>query len=92
MLQNNVNTAAKESEESSLTDSQIQDLFSWVVHNTVPEGQPDDFIPTEGLQELTSFTAEGPDFISVWLDETGWPVAATAPMDTFFRVMHREAC
>lgn len=82
MSQQNVNTAAKESEESSLTTDQVLDLFDWIL--AAPGLQfPDDFTPPEGYEELVAFLDAGPDYLQVWTLD-GQPVAAAAPMDGFF--------
>ena len=90
MTQQNVNTAAKESKESSLKTSHILDLFYYVEEVSACQAQPQSFTPPAGAGELTAFDEEGPDYYSVWLAD-GWPVAIAAPMDGFFRVLAGEA-
>jgi hypothetical protein len=88
MSQQNVNTAAKESEESSLSTAQVTELYDWVV--TFPGLQfPDNFTPPAGSEELVVFLDEGPDYLQVWVRD-GQPVAAAAPMDGFFCTLPGE--
>jgi hypothetical protein len=82
MSQKNVNTAAKESKESSLSTDQVLDLFDWIM--TVPGLQfPDNFTPPADSEELVAFWDAGPDYLQVWI-VSGYPVAAAAPMDGLF--------
>lgn len=88
MSQQNVNTAAKESKESSLSTDQVLDLYDWVL--TVSGLQfPDAFTPPAGSEELVAFLEGGPDYLQVWVIE-GYPVAAAAPMDGFFCTLPGE--
>jgi hypothetical protein len=88
MSQRNVNTAAKESKESSLSTDQVLDLFDWLL--TVSGLQfPDDFTPPAGSEEHVAFPDDGPDYLQVWTVD-GQPVAAAAPMDRFFCTLPGE--
>ena len=89
MSQQNVNTAAKESEESSLSTDQVLDLYEWL---TACDNlsRPDDFTPPAGSTEVVAYDEYGPDYYQVWL-LNGWPVAAAAPMDGFFCQLATEA-
>ncbi|MDU4154850.1 hypothetical protein PO654_25650 [Phytobacter diazotrophicus] len=61
MSQKNVNTAAKESKESSLSTDQVLDLFDWIM--TVPGLQfPDTFTPLADSEEIVAFWDAGPDY------------------------------
>jgi len=85
----NVKTAAQESTgrcDSQLTESQITDLFCWVLAATKGEPQPEMFVPPVEATELALMHDECPDYISVWVLE-GRPVAAAMPLDNFFRVI-----
>lgn len=88
MSQKNVNTAAKESKESSLSTDQILDLFNQVL--AVPGLLfPDNFTPPAGSEELVAFFDGEPDYLQVWILD-GRPVAAAAPMDGFFCMLPGE--
>ncbi|WP_318375439.1 hypothetical protein [Enterobacter sp.] len=88
MAQRNVNSAAKESSESSLSTAQILDLFNWIID--APDScSADDFSPTADCQELTAFDDHGPDFYVIWLRDSK-PVAAGAPLDGLFRIFPAE--
>lgn len=82
MSQQNVNTAAKESAETSLSTDQVLDLYDWLTgqDNLI---RPADFTPPAGSTEVVAYDDYGPDYCQVWL-LNGWPVAAAAPMDGFF--------
>lgn len=88
MSQQNVNTAAKESKESSLSTDQILDLFDQVL---AVSGLlfPDNFTPPAGSEELVAFFDGEPDYLQVWMVD-GHPVAAAAPMDGFFCMLPGE--
>lgn len=88
MTQRNVQGAAKESSESSLSAGQILDLFDWLTGLQVSVSLPD-FTPPAGWDELIAFDSTGPDYYQVWLRE-GVPVAAAAPLDGLFRVLPAE--
>lgn len=88
MTQRNVQGAAKESSESSLSASQILDLFDWLTGLQISVSLPD-FTPSAGCEELIAFDSAGPDYYQVWLRE-GVPVAAAAPLDGLFRILPGE--
>lgn len=67
---------------ATLSPEHITDLFEHVVTVTAEQRQESDFCPPTGSVEYTVF--DGPDYLSVWVLD-GWPVAAAAPLDGFFR-------
>ena len=86
----NVKTAAQESSRKmgdELTVDQFTDLFCWVLRVTEGVTQPMEFTPPENSQELTLLNDNCADYVSVWVVD-GYPVAAGAPMDHFFRVIN----
>ncbi|WP_410688342.1 hypothetical protein, partial [Citrobacter braakii] len=85
----NVKTAAQESSgrcESEITAEQIVDLFCWVMAATEGELQPLIFEPPVGSYELSLINENCIDYLSVWILD-GYPVAAAAPVDNFFRTI-----
>ncbi|HCW0180208.1 TPA: hypothetical protein OW286_003588 [Citrobacter freundii] len=72
--------------DQNLTDSQILDLFDWVVSAACDEQQPEVFIVPPGAVELNVFVECAPDYYAVWLLKN-IPVAAALPLDNFYRLL-----
>lgn len=85
----NVKTAAQESSRkigNELSQEQFTDLFCWVLRVAEGKSQPMEFTPPVDSQELSLMNDDCADYVSIWLVD-GYPVAAGAPMDHFFRVI-----
>lgn len=71
-----------------LTNEQIDDLYCYVFeHGQLTDNDNRFFLAVAKTEEESAFFSDAPDYLSVFINEERWPVAAAAPMDNLFHLL-----